>query len=121
MNEQDAARVLALAATFDMRMSPPTEADAAVRAGAWALALVHNMPPEWALQAVIDHYARSDTSVTPSMLNALWREQQRRSSQERERQERYESVGEGVPMPAEVRAYLRNLQQGHRRGEPENP
>ena len=107
MNAQEAAKVLALASTYDFRLSPPSDTDAIVRAEAWALTFAYDLTPEFALQAVVDHYSQTEKSITPSTINAAWRTHKRKAGEKRIRQEREAELDQpSVPMPAEVRARL---------------
>lgn len=104
MTPDDAAKVLAVAATFDQRHRPPSEADADARSMAWAQALNSKMPTEFAIRAVVAHYKDHTESVMPAHLNERWRAQHRldveRAQQRALQQQR------GVPMPPEVRAQI---------------
>lgn len=104
MDANDAAKVLAVAATFDQRHRPPSEADADARAMAWASALNKKMPTDFAIRAVVAHYQDHTESVMPAHLNERWRTQHRLEV-EREQQRALQSR-RGVPMPPEVRAQI---------------
>jgi hypothetical protein len=106
MTPDDAAKVLAVAATFDQRHRPPTPADAEARAHAWAQALTPDMPTREAILAVVAHYQAMTDSVMPAHVNERWRVK-RRAQMEREQQEaRQVEARRGVPMPPEVRAKI---------------
>jgi hypothetical protein len=110
MQAHEAAVVLAVAATYDQRLRPPTEADAAARAAAWAEALAGDMPPDWARQAVVAHYSGSRDVVMPADLNGAWaRERAARKALAAEQAQRLaieQQRANAVPMPAEVRALI---------------
>lgn len=120
MNGQEAARILALASTYDFRLSPPSDSDALVRAEAWALSFACDLPVDFALQAVVDHYAETEKSITPSAINAAWKSHKRKAGEERVRQEREAEPDQpAVPMPPEVREQLRKIFASSRRVETE--
>ena len=110
MTPSEAARLLAVACTYDQRLKPPTAADAQARSAAWAAALHPQMAPEWAEKAIVAHYARSTDTIMPAHLNdahKAHRDRQRTAAQSLAL-----TRAIGVPMPPEVRAAL-----GHRQGE----
>lgn len=111
MTPEQAAKVLAVAAAFDARLTPPTREDAAARALVWAQALQEDMTPEWAQQAVVSHYAESTAAVMPANLNSAWRVQRRADAERRHREALLAIPADGVPMPDEVRAEWRRLVQ----------
>ena len=104
MTPNEAARLLAVACTYDQRLKPPSVSDAQARAAAWSAALHPQMPPEWAEKAIIDHYARRTDQIMPAHLNDAhksYRERQRTANQSRALQQ-----ATGVPMPSAVREAL---------------
>lgn len=109
MREAEVAQVLALAATYDARLTPPTDADARVRAASWHLALAHDLPVDFAREVVINHYAQTDRTLTASVLNTAWRAERGRAEQRRAQMDRRER--RGVPMPDEVRERIRALRE----------
>lgn len=113
MNPVEAAGLLAVAATLDPRMTPPSGTDAEARARAWAIALDDDMPPAWGTRKVIDYYAEADRAIMPADLNKAWRiyrvqkaeaERTRLMLVERKRQEDL-----AVPMPPEIREKVRRM------------
>jgi len=104
MNPEQAAKVLAIAGTYDQRLTPPSREDAMARALAWSQALRGDMPVDWAQQAVVRHYSDQTTPVMPAHLNTAWRTH-RRAEIERTQQAALLATPTGVvPMPAEVKA-----------------
>lgn len=104
MNRAEAARLLAIACTYDQRLKPPTAEDAQARSAAWAAALHPQMAPEWAEKAIVEHYARRTDMLMPAHLNdahRAYRDRQRATAQSRALQQ-----ATGVPMPAAVREAL---------------
>lgn len=109
MTPAECAKVLAVAATIDPRLRPPSLEDATARAQAWAQVLDHRMPVDWAVRGVARHYAESTDSLMPAHLNAAWRAE-RRAQVERAEAERLRlDSPEGVPMPPEIRERWRSL------------
>lgn len=107
--------LLAVASALDTRLRPPSEADADVRAKAWAAALDDDMTTRYARDAVVAHYAESEKSIMPADLNRAWRayrsqmrEAERRRLDEVEKQ-RQELLA--VPMPDAVREQMRRIIQ----------
>ena len=115
MTPAEAATVLAVAATFDPRLRPPTPEDARARASAWAIAL-DDMPPVWAERAVVAHYAAETAALMPAHLNAEWR-RQRRARAEKNHSAALGSIPEGTPMPDSVRMALTRRTAHYRAGE----
>jgi hypothetical protein len=108
MTPADAARLLAVAGTFDPRLRPPTPEDAEARSLAWAGALDADMSPEWAQRAVVKHYADTTEAVMPAHVNRAWRAH-RRAEAEREASRRALDTVPGVPMPDEIREQIAAL------------
>ncbi len=108
MTPADAARLLAVAGTFDPRLRPPSPEDAEARSLAWAGALDEDMPPEWAQRAVVKHYADTTEAVMPAHVNRAWRAH-RRAEAERAATQRALDVAPGVPMPPEIREQIKAL------------
>lgn len=111
MELDDASKVLAVAATFDPRLRPPTEADATARALAWAQALRAEMPVDYAIRAVVAHYQESTDSIMPAHLNERWRAHRREELDRIESEARQVEGRRGVPMPPEVRAQILQFTQ----------
>ena len=63
--------MLTFASTLDYRLN--NEPDTVE---AWALVLDENMNQHWAAKFVRTHYKRSQTVLTPSMINQAWQEHQ---------------------------------------------
>lgn len=105
MTPADAARVLAVAGTFDARLRPPSPEDADARAMAWAAALSPSMTPEYAQRAVVAHYADRTDAVMPAHLNERWKSYRAREL-DQEQSRRMLEAPPGVPMPPEVKAAL---------------
>ena len=103
MTPEQAAKVLAVAGTFDARLTPPSREDALARAMAWAQALRADMPPDWAQQAVVAHYAEQTIPVMPAHLNVAWKAHRRAEADRAATRAALDAAG-GVPMPDEVRA-----------------
>lgn len=97
----EAAKVLAIAATFDPRLKPPSPQDARLRAEAWRAALIDAMDPRWAQDAVVAHYASSTEALMPAHLNRAWK-----SFREQQAMRKPIERGPGVPMPPEVKAQI---------------
>lgn len=108
MTPDDAARLLAVAGTFDARLRPPSPEDAQARALAWSAALMQDMPPTFAQQAIVAHYAETTDAVMPAHVNTRWRAHRHREA-EREASRRALDVPEGIPMPPEVKAQIKAL------------
>lgn len=109
MTPEQAAKVLAVAATYDQRLTPPTREDALARSLAWAQALRPDMSPEWAQQAVVAHYAEHTTVLMPAHLNSSWKSYRRAEIERSQHSALMATTAEGVPMPDEVRALWRSL------------
>lgn len=77
MTPKDAAVVLALAATFDTRLTPPSPEDAKARALAWAAALDEDMTQDQGRAAVIEHYRDQTRSLLPADVNQIHRDRAR--------------------------------------------
>ena len=107
MTSEEAAEVLALAATLDPRLSPSDPQTAITRARAWAAALKPKMTRDWAAKAVVNHYQQTTDYLMPAHLNQRW------AAYERERWAEVESAqratGRGVPMPDHVRQQIHAL------------
>lgn len=115
MNIKDTIRLLAVAATFDQRLKPPTEADAQARAVAWHAALDNDMAPDHAEQTVIRHYAERTTAIMPADVNHAWREY-RRAIKQAEAAEQYRlqieaAEAEACPPPPEVLLAMRSFRK----------
>lgn len=108
MTPDEAARLLAVAGTFDPRLRPPSPEDAQARAMAWSAALRKDMPPAFAQQAIVDHYAESTDAVMPAHLNGRYRAH-RRATAEQEASRAALDMAPGVPMPPEVKARIQSL------------
>jgi hypothetical protein len=100
----EAAKVLAIAATFDARLKPPSPQDARLRAEAWRAALIDRMDPRWAQDAVVAHYASSTEALMPAHLNRAWK-----AFRESESMRKPIERGEGVPMPPEIRDQIQTM------------
>ena len=113
MNPVEAAGLLAVAATLDPRMTPPSGTDAEARAKAWAIALDDDMPPTWATRKVIEYYAEADRAVMPADLNKAWRiYRAQKAEAQRTRlmiEERKQQELRAVPMPPEIREKVRRM------------
>jgi hypothetical protein len=113
VNPAEAARVLAVGATYDPRLNPPSREDSLARAQAWSLALDPDLAEADAVQLVIDHYRESTTAILPATVNLAWR--RRKADQaERERStraltEQRSAAASAVPMPPEIRAAIHRI------------
>jgi len=104
MTPAEAGRVLAAAAVFDGRLNPPSREDAAARAIAWAQALRADMPADWAMRAVVEHYGSQTSAVMPAHLNEKWRAVRRAEFDRLATARAVEAAsGDGVPMPEYVK------------------
>jgi hypothetical protein len=106
MNPDDASKVLAVAATFDQRHRPPSDADADARSMAWAQALRPEMTVDYAIRSVVAHYQESTDSIMPAHLNERWRAYSREQADKLALEAREMEAAKGVPMPPEVRAKI---------------
>lgn len=110
MTPAEAATVLAVAATFDARLRPPTEEDSRLRAQAWAATLDLDMPVEEARALVNDHYRNFTDCLMPAHLNQLWRTRKRKLSESFHSELTMKSISAAeqvaVPMPPHVRQQL---------------
>ena len=113
VNPSEAARVLAVAATFDPRLNPPSREDSMARAQAWSLALDPDLTENDAIQLVIEHYRDHTTAVLPATVNAAWRIKR---SQEAERsrstlalEAQRSAAASAVPMPPEIKQALHKI------------
>lgn len=111
MNEHQASVILALAATLDVRMTPPSHADGAARSKAWAATLNSEMTPEFAADFVRRHYATSTETIMPAHVNEAWKVHRRQEAEALEREAL--TSGRGVPMPPEIRRQLDALMRKH--------
>ena len=113
MTPSDAAILLAMAATLDPRLSPPTPEDAQARAQAWAATLDPDLDLTEAKRMLITHYRETTSGVMPAHLNRLWRDYRRTmTAQQRENRElhaRRQLEALAVPMPESVREQLRSI------------
>lgn len=112
LSPQDAAKVLAVAATFDPRLRPPSPEDARARATAWASVLHERMTVEWAVRAVGAHYASETTMLMPAHLNAQHRLHRDREREEGQRAQRALQPANAVPMPPAVRGQIQAVLSG---------
>jgi len=113
MTPSEAAKVLAVAVTFDARLTPPSREDSVARAQAWAMALDQDMTEQEAIRMVVEHYRRSAESIMPAMLNQEHR-RTREQNAEREAATRIleqhrKAAEEAVPMPPEIREAINRL------------
>lgn len=104
MTPAQAARLLAIACTFDPRLKPPSAEDAQARAAAWSAALHPQMAPEWAEKQVVEHYKARTDPIMPAHLNDAHKAV--RDRQRAVEQSKALTAATGVPMPAHVRAAL---------------
>lgn len=111
MTPAECAKILAIAATIDPRLRPPSLDDATARAQAWSQVLDYRMPLDWATRAVARHYAESTDSLMPAHLNTVYRAE-RRAEADRLAAEQALTPGEGVPMPEELKARWSALTSG---------
>lgn len=113
MNPSEAAKVLAVAVTFDARLTPPSREDSIARAQAWSLALDENMSEADAIRLVIAHYRESSETLMPAMLNASWRRARQveadREKANRALEEHRHAKAEAVPMPPELKQQIHTL------------
>lgn len=108
MTPEEMFQVLSTAAAYDARLTPPTKADAMVRARAWAAAVPEAMPVDLAMETVVKHYSRTRDQIMPADLNEAYRIRRDRDRAELEAAER--ASGErGVPMPEHVRQQFQAL------------
>jgi hypothetical protein len=109
----EAAKVLAVAVTFDSRLTPPSREDSIARAQAWSLALDERMTEQEAIRLVIDHYRESSDSLMPASLNkAYWRS--REAGKERAitsdaLDDHRRAMEVAVPMPPEIKQQIHRL------------
>ena len=71
MDKQTVAAILLFASTLDYRLN--NEPDTVE---AWAMVLDPEINEHWASKYARDHYRKSQTALTPSMMNLAWREHQ---------------------------------------------
>ena len=113
MNPSEAATVLAVAATLDPRLRPPSPEDAKARATVWAATLDSDMRVDKAQHLVSQHYKESTESLMPAHLNRLWRQwiKDTRSSEllAIELADTRAREALAVPMPKEVREQLNTI------------
>jgi hypothetical protein len=109
VNAEEAAQVLAIAATLDFKHTPPTADDAKARAITWSAALDHDLVLADARGIVVKHYAERDETITPAMVNRAWRSIRTKRNQDAARQARSIEAVRGVPMPDVVRQMLTGL------------
>lgn len=118
MTPAEAATVLAVAATFDARLRPPTEEDSRLRAQAWSATLDADMPAEQARALVNEHYRNFTDCLMPAHLNQLWRTRKRKLSETFHSELTMKSITAAeevaVPMPDHVRQQLQSLMRNHR-------
>ena len=113
VNPSEAARVLAVGATYDPRLNPPSREDSLARAQAWSLALDPDLNEADAVQLVIDHYRDHSTAILPATVNLAWR-RRKADRAERERStraltEQRSAASTAVPMPPEIRAAIHSI------------
>lgn len=108
MTPAQCAELMALGAGYDMRLTPPTSADATVRAKLWAEALSPLMSYEWAVRQIVSHYARTNDSITPAALNAAWKSQVKRNLDARSLEQARKT---GVPPTTEYQAAREQLRK----------
>lgn len=113
MTPEEAAKMLAFAATLDPRLRPPSEADALARSQTWAMTMDSDMPVGPAIRIITDHYRESTTCIMPADINKAWRIQRREDKQqqaaiERAQQQAREEAA-AVPMPEEFRVRIAAL------------
>lgn len=77
MKPEQAAVVLAMAATLDARLTPPSPEDAKARAVGWAHVLDQDMTVDEARACVIEHYREATASLMPAHVNRLHRDRRR--------------------------------------------
>lgn len=76
MTPDNVALLFDYCAVFDPTLQSATREDQALKAHAWANALVSAMPLDFAMTFVTRHYSRSAERITPSMLNQAWADDQ---------------------------------------------
>lgn len=108
MSPDECARILAIAGTYDSRLTPPSRADAQARSVAWSKALHETMPVDWAADAVVDHYANQTSQLMPAHLNQAWKSS-RRAAAERRAAETALAASDGVPMPEHIKAEITRI------------
>lgn len=112
MTDDEAGVVLALAATLDARLTPPSAADSIARSKAWAATLNGEMTPAFAAECVRRHYSTSTETIMPAHLNEAWKLYRRQEAEALELEAL--TSGKGVPMPPEIRRQLDALMRKHR-------
>ena len=118
MNPFEAATVLAVAATLDNRLNPPSVEDSQIRAKAWAATLDPDLPVDVARRLVTAHYRERTEAVMPAHLNKAWRAERKRLSDEQHSMSLMYEIAEAsqvaVPMPAEIKAMIERIGYGKR-------
>lgn len=113
MNPEDVGPFLTQISLVDPRILPSDKHEAAAAIAVWAVALI-DVDPQFALNAVGQHYAQSHYLVKPSDITAQWR------THVRNRAERYVDP---VPTadPDNTAAYNAELLAGRRSGTTSTP
>jgi hypothetical protein len=73
MTQQEVLIILAMAATFDARLTAGDDTEKLNRSKAWHAALDKDLSFEDAKQFVIAHYADHKTAIMPADINLRWR------------------------------------------------
>jgi|AntAceMinimDraft_11_1070367.scaffolds.fasta_scaffold04105_5 hypothetical protein len=110
MTPAEAATVLALAVTLDVRLKPPSREDAQARAVAWSQTLDSDLLLVTAQRLVVDHYSETTDSLMPAHVNKAWRvlrkQQRQLSSDDAVRQSFNDAAANAIPMPFDVKELL---------------
>lgn len=112
MSPEDCARLLAIAGTYDNRITPPTRSDAQARSIGWSKALDHDMNLEFAIEAIIDHYANETNSLMPAHINRAWRAHRKAEAERRHAITAIPDNPDAIPMPESFKAELHRLMSG---------
>lgn len=73
MTQQEVLIILAMAATFDARLTAGDDTEKLNRSRAWHAALDKDLSFQDGKQFVIDHYADHKSAIMPADINLRWR------------------------------------------------
>ena len=105
MNRAEVLQILAMASVIDPRVSRRTDGEKSAMADAWVGILDHEMPLQFAIEALKKHYQNKSDVIMPADLSVPWKSE-KRYRQEKESTARQLESKRGQGMPENVRAEL---------------
>jgi len=115
MNLQEVLVILAMASTFDARLTAGDDEDKLNRAKAWNAALDRDLTFECGKEYVIGHYSDYKTSIMPADINLRWRQFKRQNKPIEETKKIVRQIeadrSNATGMPDKIREQLNDILQ----------